>query len=86
VPLPFHKVNVLTGLRTARTVEDGSAAAEIIKKAARPLLVLGALTVRDSQAGRPLIWPGPGRYRSAPRPTPAGPWSNAVSGRTAGST
>jgi acetyl-CoA decarbonylase/synthase complex subunit epsilon len=55
VPQPFHKINVLTGLQAARPLDDGSAAARIIQKAARPLLILGALTVRDSLAERPLV-------------------------------
>ncbi len=53
--LPFHKVNVLTGMKAARTIEDGAKYAKLIKKAERPLLVLGPRILSDTLNGKPLI-------------------------------
>lgn len=39
--MPYHRVNILTGTRTAALVEDPKEYARLIKKAQRPLLVLG---------------------------------------------
>lgn len=39
--IPYFYVNVLTGSKDARVVEDPEVCAEIIKKAKRPLLVIG---------------------------------------------
>jgi anaerobic carbon-monoxide dehydrogenase, CODH/ACS complex subunit epsilon len=39
--LPYHRVNILTGTKSARVLEDVSEYAHIIKAAARPLLVVG---------------------------------------------
>ena len=39
--MPYHRVNILTGTRTARQVEDPVEYAKQITKAQRPLLVLG---------------------------------------------
>jgi CO dehydrogenase/acetyl-CoA synthase epsilon subunit len=39
--MPYHRVNILTGTRTARLVEDPVEYAKQITKAQRPLLVLG---------------------------------------------
>lgn len=39
--MPLHRVNVLTGIKSAKVSDDASEYAELIKKAKRPLLVLG---------------------------------------------
>jgi len=39
--LPLHYVNVLTGLKGCRVIEDPQALGKIIKKSERPLLVFG---------------------------------------------
>ena len=39
--MPLHRVNVLTGTKSARVKDDPSEYAELIKRAKRPLLVLG---------------------------------------------
>jgi len=53
--LPFHRVNVLTGTRTARLVEDPVEYAKQIAKAQRPLLVLGPLLLKTILGGRLLL-------------------------------
>jgi acetyl-CoA decarbonylase/synthase complex subunit epsilon len=53
--IPFHRVNVLTGIKAARIIEDASEYASFIRKAKRPLLVLGPLLSQWSLDGRPLI-------------------------------
>jgi len=40
--LPYHRVNILTGTKAARLIEDAEEYANLIKRAKRPLLVLGA--------------------------------------------
>jgi acetyl-CoA decarbonylase/synthase complex subunit epsilon len=40
--LPYHRVNVLTGTKSARLIEDPAEYAHLIKRAQRPLLVLGS--------------------------------------------
>lgn len=42
---PFFQVNVLTGLRGAKVIEDPRACASLIQKAVRPLLVIGARAI-----------------------------------------
>jgi len=44
MPIPYHHVNVLTGFKAARQIEHISEYAEVIKRARRPLFVLGRLT------------------------------------------
>jgi len=39
--LPYHRVNVLTGTKAGRMIEDAEEYAHLIKRARRPLLVLG---------------------------------------------
>jgi acetyl-CoA decarbonylase/synthase complex subunit epsilon len=39
--MPYHKVNVLTGFKSAAEMRDPKALAKIIKRAERPLLVIG---------------------------------------------
>jgi len=53
--IPFHRVNVLTGIKSARLIEDASQYANLIQKAKRPLLVLGPLLSEWSFDGKLLI-------------------------------
>jgi len=53
--LPMHRVNVLTGTRTARMVEDPAELAKQILKAQRPLLVLGPRLMKIHLGGRLLL-------------------------------
>lgn len=53
--IPFHRVNVLTGIKAARVIEDASEYAGFIRKAKRPLLVLGPLLSEWSLDGKLLI-------------------------------
>jgi acetyl-CoA decarbonylase/synthase complex subunit epsilon len=53
--IPFHRVNVLTGIKAARVIEDASEYAGFIRKAKRPLLVLGPLLNEWSLDGKLLI-------------------------------
>ncbi len=53
--IPFHRVNVLTGIKAARVIEDASEYAGFIRKAKRPLLVLGPLLSERSLDGKLLI-------------------------------
>ncbi|MCX7857290.1 MAG: CO dehydrogenase/acetyl-CoA synthase complex subunit epsilon [Deltaproteobacteria bacterium] len=53
--LPFHRVNTLTGVRTARMVEDPKDLVKQIKKAKRPLIVIGPLTTKITLGDRLLI-------------------------------
>ncbi len=53
--IPFHRVNVLTGIKSARLIEDASEYANLIQKAKRPLLVLGPLLSEWSFDGKLLI-------------------------------
>ena len=53
--IPFHRVNVLTGIKAARIIEDPSEYAAFIQKAKRPLLILGPLLSEGSLDGKLLI-------------------------------
>jgi len=53
--IPFHRVNVLTGIKSARLIEDASEYANLLQKAKRPLLVLGPLLSEWSLDGKFLI-------------------------------
>ncbi|TET45036.1 MAG: CO dehydrogenase/acetyl-CoA synthase complex subunit epsilon [Dehalococcoidia bacterium] len=53
--IPFHRVNVLTGIKAARIIEDPSEYAAFIQKAKRPLLILGPLLSEWSLDGKLLI-------------------------------
>ena len=53
--LPYHRVNVLTGTKAARVIEDHAEYALLIKKATRPLLVVGPRALTMSLDGRPVI-------------------------------
>lgn len=53
--LPYHRVNVLTGTKAARVIEDPAEYALLIKKATRPLLVVGPRAITMSLEGHSLI-------------------------------
>jgi acetyl-CoA decarbonylase/synthase complex subunit epsilon len=53
--IPYHRVNVLTGIKSARLIEDAQEYADLIQKAKRPLLVLGPLLLKSSLDGKLLI-------------------------------
>jgi len=53
--LPYHKINVMTGIKSARTIKDGSEYAVLIKKAKRPLLILGPRVLTDTLNGKKLL-------------------------------
>lgn len=53
--LPFHRVNVLTGTKGARIIEEPAEYAGLIKKAKRPLLVLGPRVLSMSVEGKLLL-------------------------------
>jgi anaerobic carbon-monoxide dehydrogenase, CODH/ACS complex subunit epsilon len=53
--IPYHRVNVLTGIKSARLIEDAQEYAGLIQKARRPLLVLGPLLLKWSLDGKLLI-------------------------------
>jgi len=53
--LPYHRVNILTGTRTARLVEDPAEYAKLITKAERPLLVLGPRLLKITLGERLLL-------------------------------
>jgi len=53
--IPFHRVNVMTGIKAARVIEDPSQYADFIQKAKRPLLVLGPLLSEWSLDGKLVI-------------------------------
>lgn len=53
--LPYHKVNVLTGFKAAAEMKDPKALAKIIKKAERPLLVIGPWALKITIGGKLFI-------------------------------
>jgi len=53
--LPRHRVNVLTGTKSARLIEDAAEYADFIKKAKRPLLVIGPLLLASTADGKLLL-------------------------------
>jgi acetyl-CoA decarbonylase/synthase complex subunit epsilon len=53
--LPFHVVNTLAGTKSARLIEDAAEYAHLIKRASRPLLVIGARAVTTTVGGKPFI-------------------------------
>jgi len=53
--IPRHRVNVLTGIKSARLIEDSAEFANLIKKAKRPLLVIGPLLLESSPDGKLLL-------------------------------
>lgn len=50
--LPFHYVNVLTGIKECRVIEDPQAMGKIIKKSERPLLVFGPRCLEINLSGK----------------------------------
>jgi len=52
--MPLHRVNVLTGTKSAKVVDDASEYAALIKKAKRSLLVLGP-KLAESSLGEKLL-------------------------------
>jgi acetyl-CoA decarbonylase/synthase complex subunit epsilon len=50
--MPLHRVNVLTGIKACRVIEDAEEYAVLIKKAKRPLLVLGPQALERSFDGK----------------------------------
>jgi acetyl-CoA decarbonylase/synthase complex subunit epsilon len=53
--MPYHRVNILTGTRTAKLIEDPAEYAKQITKAERPLLVLGPRLSTLTLGGRLLL-------------------------------
>ena len=53
--LPRHRVNVLTGTKSARLIEDAAEYADFIKKSKRPLLVIGPLLLESLPDGKLLL-------------------------------
>ncbi len=53
--LPRHRVNVLTGIKSAKLIEDAAEYADFIKKAKRPLLVIGPLLLESLPDGKLLL-------------------------------
>ena len=53
--LPRHRVNVLTGIKSARLVEEAAECANYIQKAKRPLLVIGPLLLQSRADGKLLM-------------------------------
>jgi len=53
--IPRHRVNVLTGIKSARLIEDPVEYANLIKKAKRPLLVVGPLLLASTADGKILM-------------------------------
>ena len=52
ITLPYHRVNVLTGTKASRIIEDAEEYAHLIKRARRPLLVLGPRILTMTLDGR----------------------------------
>jgi len=53
--VPRHRVNVLTGIKSAKLIEDPAEYANLIKKAKRPLLVVGPLLLESTDDGKVLM-------------------------------
>ena len=53
--IPRHRVNVLTGFKSAKLIEDPAEYANLIKKAKRPLLVVGPLLLASTTDGKSLM-------------------------------
>jgi acetyl-CoA decarbonylase/synthase complex subunit epsilon len=53
--IPRHRVNVLTGIKSAKLIEDPVEYANLIKKAKRPLLVVGPLLLGSTDDGKVLM-------------------------------
>jgi len=55
ITLPYHRVNVLTGTKAARLIEDASEYAQLVKRASRPLLVVGPRILTTTVVDKPLV-------------------------------
>jgi acetyl-CoA decarbonylase/synthase complex subunit epsilon len=55
MPNPHHLVNILTGIKGATEMKDAGPLAKIIKKAERPLLVIGPEALEIEINGKPFI-------------------------------
>jgi acetyl-CoA decarbonylase/synthase complex subunit epsilon len=55
MPNPHHLVNILTGVKGATEMRDAAPLIKIIKKAARPLLVIGPQALELEIDGKPFI-------------------------------
>ncbi len=53
--LPLHRINVLTGIKGARVIDDPSEYSRLIKRAKNPLLVLGPRLLELSLNGKLLL-------------------------------
>lgn len=53
--MPYHRVNILTGTSTAKQVENPAEYADQIRKAKRPLFVLGPMLLKSFLDGRLLM-------------------------------
>jgi acetyl-CoA decarbonylase/synthase complex subunit epsilon len=53
--IPYHRVNVLTGIKSARLIEDAAEYADLIRRAKRPLLVIGPLLLASTSDGKLLL-------------------------------
>jgi len=53
--IPRHRVNVLTGIKSAKLIEDAAEYANLIRKAKRPLLVVGPLLLASTPDGKLLM-------------------------------
>jgi len=53
--IPYHYVNILTGIKTCKVIEEPGEIVEIIKGAKRPLFVFGPLGLKISLNGKPVI-------------------------------
>jgi acetyl-CoA decarbonylase/synthase complex subunit epsilon len=52
---PYHRIRVLTGTKSAKVIEDPAEYADLIRKAKRPLFVLGPRLLTGSFDGKPLL-------------------------------
>ena len=53
--LPFHVVNTMTGTKYARLIEDPAEYAHLIKRANRPLLIVGTWAITKSLGNKLII-------------------------------
>ena len=53
--IPRHRVNVLTGIKSAKLIEDAAEYTSLIKKAKKPLLVVGPLLLGSTDDGKVLM-------------------------------
>ena len=53
--LSYHSVNTLTGTKSGRLIEDSDEYAQLVKRARRPLLVIGPKVLTLTVEGKPLV-------------------------------